>query len=55
MRNFLGVSDPIIDDVASGSFQRTKFNTNAGSTFAGNTTTDGINIRRLEFGAKFEF
>lgn len=52
---FLGVPDPILDDVASGSFQNTKFNSNAGSTFAGNTTTDGINIRRLEFGAKFKF
>jgi outer membrane receptor protein involved in Fe transport len=52
---FLGVPDPILDDVASGSFQSTKFNSNAGSTFAGNTTTDGINIRRLEFGAKLKF
>jgi outer membrane receptor protein involved in Fe transport len=52
---FLGVPDPLLDDIASGSFQNTHFNTNAGSTFAGNTTTDGINIRRLEFGAKFKF
>jgi hypothetical protein len=52
---FLGVPDPLLDDVASGSFQNTHFNSNAGSTFAGNTTTDGIGVRRLEFGAKFKF
>jgi outer membrane receptor protein involved in Fe transport len=52
---FLGVPDVIADDTAVGSFQSVKFNSNAGSTFAGNTTTDGINIRRLEFGAKIKF
>jgi hypothetical protein len=52
---FRGVPDPLLDDVAAGTFQSTAFNSNAGSTFAGNTVTDGINIRRLEFGAKFKF
>jgi hypothetical protein len=52
---FLGVPDPILDDVAKGSFQSTAFNTNSGATFAGNTNTDGIGRRRLLFGLKLIF
>jgi outer membrane receptor protein involved in Fe transport len=52
---FRGNPDPLLDDVLSGSFQNTNFNTNGGSTFAGNIVTDGIAQRRLEFGAKIIF
>ena len=55
---FRGVPDPLLDDVFGspfGSFQNTLFNTNGGNTFAGNINTDGIGIRRLEFGAKLIF
>jgi hypothetical protein len=52
---FLGVPDPILDDVATGRFQSTAFNANSGATFAGNTNTDGIGRRRLLFGLKLIF
>jgi hypothetical protein len=52
---FRGVPDPLLDDVFSNSFQNTNFNANGGGTFAGNINTDGIGIRRLEFGAKLIF
>jgi len=52
---FLGVPDPVLDDVGSGSFQSTKFNSNGGLAFAGNLTTDGIARRRLLFGLKLIF
>ena len=52
---FRGNPDPLLDDVLSGSFQNTNFNTNGGGTFAGNIVTDGIAQRRLEFGAKIIF
>jgi Carboxypeptidase regulatory-like domain/TonB dependent receptor len=52
---FRGVPDPILDDVARGSFQNTDFNSNGGLTFAGNNTTDGIGRRRLLFGMKLIF
>jgi hypothetical protein len=52
---FLGVPDPVLDDVATGSFQSTKFNNNGGLTFAGNIVSDGIARRRLVFGAKLIF
>jgi hypothetical protein len=52
---FLGVPDPVLDDVGSGQFQSTKFNSNGGLAFAGNLTTDGIARRRLLFGLKLIF
>jgi hypothetical protein len=52
---FRGVPDPILDDVAQGSFQNTNFNSNGGLTFAGNIVTDGIGRRRLLFGLKLIF
>ena len=52
---FLGVPDPILDDVATGRFQSTSFNANGGGTFAGNINTDGIGRRRLLFGLKMIF
>ena len=52
---FLGVPDPVLNDISRGSFQNTNFNNNSGATFAGNTTTDGIGRRRLLFGLKFIF
>jgi hypothetical protein len=52
---FRGVPDPILDDVARGSFQNTDFNSNGGLAFAGNNTTDGIGRRRLLFGMKLIF
>jgi Carboxypeptidase regulatory-like domain/TonB dependent receptor/TonB-dependent Receptor Plug Domain len=52
---FLGVPDPILDDVATGRFQSTAFNSNGGGTFAGNINTDGIGRRRLLFGLKMIF
>jgi hypothetical protein len=52
---FRGVPDPLLDHVATGSFQNTLFNANGGLTFAGNTTYDGIGRRRLLFGMKFIF
>jgi hypothetical protein len=59
---FRGVPDPLLDDVFSatgsgipGSFQNTFYNPNGGATFAGNINTDGIGIRRLEFGGKIIF
>jgi hypothetical protein len=52
---FLGVPDPILDDVATGRFQSTAFNANGGGTFAGNLNTDGIGRRRLLFGLKMIF
>jgi len=52
---FRGVPDPLLDDVLSGSFQNTNFNSNGGGTFANNIVTDGIGQRRLEFGAKIIF
>jgi len=52
---FRGVPDPLLDDVLSGSFQNTNFNSNGGGTFANNIVTDGIGQRRLEFGAKLIF
>jgi len=52
---FLGVPDPILDDVGTGRFQSTSFNNNGGLTFAGNINTDGIGRRRLLFGLKFIF
>ena len=52
---FLGVPDPILDDVAIGKFQSTAFNSNGGATFAGNINTDGIGRRQLLFGLKFIF
>ncbi len=52
---FRGVPDPILDDVARGSFQNTNFNSNGGLTFAGNIITDGIGRRRLLFGLKLIF
>jgi hypothetical protein len=52
---FLGVPDPILNDVATARFQSTAFNANSGATFAGNTNTDGIGRRRLLFGLKFIF
>jgi outer membrane receptor protein involved in Fe transport len=52
---FRGVPDPILDDVARGTFQSTDFNSNGGLTFAGNLTTDGIGRRRLLFGLKLIF
>jgi len=36
-------------------FGSLKFNSNGGDTFAGNTTTDGITRRRLQFGGKIIF
>lgn len=36
-------------------FGSLKFNSNGGDTFAGNTTTDGIARRRLQFGGKIIF
>jgi carboxypeptidase family protein/TonB-dependent receptor-like protein len=52
---FLGVPDPILDDVATGKFQSTAFNSNGGGTFAGNINTDGIGRRQLLFGLKMIF
>ena len=52
---FRGVPDPVLDDVARGSFQSTDFNSNGGLTFAGNIITDGIGRRRLLFGLKLIF
>jgi outer membrane receptor protein involved in Fe transport len=52
---FLGVPDPILDDVATGRFQSTAFNVNGGATFAGNINTDGIGRRQLLFGLKLIF
>jgi hypothetical protein len=52
---FLGVPDPILDDVSTGRFTSTSFNNNGGLTFAGNINTDGIGRRRLLFGLKFIF
>jgi hypothetical protein len=52
---FRGVPDPILDDVARGSFQNTDYNSNGGLTFAGNNITDGIGRRRLLFGMKLIF
>jgi hypothetical protein len=37
---FLGVPDPVLDDIATGRFQSTAFNANGGATFAGNTNTE---------------
>ncbi len=36
-------------------FGSLRFNPNGGDTFAGNTTTDGITRRRLQFGGKIIF
>ena len=33
---FRGVPDPLLDDVLSGSFQNTFYNSNGGATFTGN-------------------
>ncbi|HEY1679115.1 MAG TPA: TonB-dependent receptor [Candidatus Sulfotelmatobacter sp.] len=52
---FRGVPDPVLDDVARGTFQSTDFNSNGGATFAGNIITDGIGRRRLLFGLKLIF
>jgi hypothetical protein len=52
---FLGVPDPVLDDVGSGTFQSTSYNNNGGSTTAGNINTDGIGRRRLLFGLKLVF
>ena len=52
---FLGVPDPILNDISRGSFQNTNFNANSGLTFAGNINTDGIGRRRLLFGMKLIF
>jgi Carboxypeptidase regulatory-like domain/TonB dependent receptor/TonB-dependent Receptor Plug Domain len=52
---FLGVPDPILDDVTAGRFQSTAFNNNGGLTFAGNINTDGIGRRQLLFAMKFIF
>ena len=52
---FLGVPDPVLDDVATGRFQSTAFNSNGGGTFAGNVNTDGIGRRQLLFGLKLIF
>jgi hypothetical protein len=50
---FRGVPDPILDDVATGSFQNTDYNSNGGNT--SNILTDGVGQRRLYFGMKFIF
>ena len=50
---FLGVPDPVLDHVGSGSFQNTKFNANGG--VSANTVFDGIARRRLLFGMKLIF
>jgi hypothetical protein len=52
---FLGVPDPILQDVGSGSFASVAFNANAGATFAGSTIADGIARRRLVFSGKLIF
>jgi hypothetical protein len=52
---FLGVPDPVLDDVATGKFLSTAFNSNGGGTFAGNINTDGIGRRQLLFGLKMIF
>jgi hypothetical protein len=52
---FLGIPDPRVNHVTSGSFGSTAFNSNGGDTFAGNNTTDGIGRRRLQFGLKLLF
>jgi hypothetical protein len=52
---FLGVPDPILDDVVKGNFLSTAFNSNGGATFAGNVNTDGIGRRQLLFGLKLIF
>jgi hypothetical protein len=52
---FLGIPDPRVDHLASGSFGSVAFNPNSGDTFAGNNTTDGIGRRRMQFGLKLLF
>ncbi len=52
---FRGVPNPVLDNIANGSFGNTNFNFNGGSTFAGNIATDGIAQRRLLFGLKLIF
>jgi outer membrane receptor protein involved in Fe transport len=52
---FLGVPDPVLDDVATGKYLSTAFNSNGGGTFAGNINTDGIGRRQLLFGLKMIF
>jgi outer membrane receptor protein involved in Fe transport len=52
---FRGVPDPLLEDVAAGSFQNNFYNIDGGSTFAGNVVADGIAQRRLELGAKIIF
>jgi outer membrane receptor protein involved in Fe transport len=52
---FRGVPDPLLEDVTAGSFQNNFFNSNGGSTFAGNALADGILQRRLELGMKIIF
>jgi len=52
---WLGVPDPIVNDTTTNAFATTRFNQNGGDTFAGNTVTDGIGRRRLQFGLKLIF
>jgi Carboxypeptidase regulatory-like domain/TonB dependent receptor/TonB-dependent Receptor Plug Domain len=57
---FRGVPDLVLNDAAVAvngvpKFGSLQYNTDAGATFAGNTTTDGIAQRRLLFGMKLIF
>jgi hypothetical protein len=57
---FRGVPDLVLNDAAVAvdgvpKFGSLQYNTDAGATFAGNTTTDGIAQRRLLFGLKLIF
>ena len=54
-RQFRGVPDPVLDDVASGTFQNNFSNSNGGASSSANLTYDGIGRRRLLFGLKVIF
>jgi len=52
---WLGIPSVDINSATTGQFANLAFNPNGGDTFAGNTVTDGIAQRRLQFGAKIIF
>jgi hypothetical protein len=52
---WLGIPSVDINSATTGQFANLAYNPNGGDTFAGNTVTDGIAQRRLQFGAKIIF
>jgi Carboxypeptidase regulatory-like domain/TonB-dependent Receptor Plug Domain/TonB dependent receptor len=54
-RQFRGSPDPLVDDIAQGTFGNNFSNADAGASSTANSVYDGIGRRRLLFGAKLIF